>query len=187
MQQRSHRAMAGMLAAAMLLGGCYGPFELTKKVHKWNGEVSENKWVVEVVFLIASWLPVYGIATLADAIIFNSVEFWTGENPLSKASAGSPSATKRIVRGDQEVVLKHVATEQGDALVIEQSIKGQLAHSLRIQREGGQTVALDGQGRVVFTAQTQADGGLVIANAKGDAMAHYSREQAKQIIDSALQ
>lgn len=39
---------------------------------------------------------------------------------------------------------------------------------------------------MVFTAQTQEDGSLVIANATGDQVAHYSREQAKQIIDSAL-
>ena len=185
--QRSHRMVAGMLAAAMLSSGCYGPFELTKKVHKWNGEVSDNKWVVELVFLVAAWLPVYGIATLADAVIFNSVEFWTGENPLTKASADGVRASKRIVRGDQTIVLQRVASTGGDALVIEQSVKGQPAQSLRIQHQGDQTVALNGQGEVVFTAQTQEDGSLVIANAKGDQVAHYSREQAKQIINSALQ
>ena len=184
----AHRVMAGLLAAAMLTGGCYGPFELTKKVHKWNGEVSDNKWVVELVFLVCAWLPVYGIATLADAVIFNTVEFWTGENPLAKtASVDGIRASKRIVRGDQEIVLKRVATEQGDALIIEQSVKGHPAQSLRIQHEGDHTVAMNGQGDVVFTAQTQADGSLVVADAKGDPMAHYSREQAKQIIDSALQ
>ena len=183
----SHRAVAGMLAVAMLTGGCYGPFELTKKVHKWNGEASDNKWVVELVFLVAASLPVYGIATLADAVIFNTVEFWTGENPLAKTASNGRPTTKRIVRGDQEIVLKRVASEGGDALVIEQSVKGQPAQSLRIQRRGDQTVAMNGQGDVVFTAQTQADGSLVIADAKGDSMARYSREQAKQIIDSALQ
>ena len=185
--KRSHRMVAGMLAAAVLSGGCYGPFELTKKIYKWNGGVSNDRWAVEIVFLIAAILPIYEFAGLADAVVFNSVEFWTGENPLTKASADGVRASKRIVRGDQEVVLKRVATEQGDALVIEQSVEGQPTQSLRIQHQGDQTVALNGQGNVVFTAQTQQDGSLVIANAKGDRVARYSREQAKQIIDSALQ
>ena len=116
--QRSHRMVAGTLAAAMLLSGCYGPFELTKKVWKWNGEVSDNKWVVEAVFLVAAVLPVYYVAGAADVIIFNTVEFWTGENPLAKTSKRSGlSATKRIVRGDQEIVLKRMASDAGDALV----------------------------------------------------------------------
>jgi hypothetical protein len=32
-------------------------------------------------------LPVYGLCTLGDALIFNSIEFWGGENPIQKASA----------------------------------------------------------------------------------------------------
>jgi hypothetical protein len=81
--RRKSRFGATLLAVAMLATGCYGPFTLTKKLHSWNGQVSENKWAVEGVFLVtAVLLPVYGIATLADAIFFNSVEFWTGSNPL---------------------------------------------------------------------------------------------------------
>lgn len=83
---RKYRFGALLLAAAML-SGCYGPFLLTKKLHHWNGQVSENRWVVEGVFLVCAWLPVYGIATLADAIIFNSVEFWTGDNPIDSPTS----------------------------------------------------------------------------------------------------
>jgi hypothetical protein len=74
-------ALAGVLCAAMLTASCYGPFNLTRRVHHWNGEVG-GKWAQEGVFLVFIILPVYGIATLADAVIFNSVEFWTGDNPI---------------------------------------------------------------------------------------------------------
>ncbi len=76
-----------VLAASLLASstGCFGGFGLTRNVHKFNREVSPDKWVQELVFLGFVIIPVYGIATLADAIIFNSIEFWTGESPISDA------------------------------------------------------------------------------------------------------
>ena len=50
--RRSHQLTAGVVALALFTSGCYGPFLLTKKVHEWNGQVSDNRWVVEVVFLV---------------------------------------------------------------------------------------------------------------------------------------
>ena len=93
MHKPGRMAVMGV-AAALLLSGCYGPFTLTKRVHAWNGQVSENHCVVEGVFLVCAWLPVYGIATLADAVIFNSVEFWTGENPLESAQLDETAQTR---------------------------------------------------------------------------------------------
>jgi len=75
--------LTGILAAALLVSGCYGPFNLTRKLHQWNGEVSENKWAVEIVFLALVWAPVYGLAGLGDGLIFNTIEFWGGENPIT--------------------------------------------------------------------------------------------------------
>ena len=76
------KLIASLLIGCIVLGaGCTGPFKLTKGVHKWQTGF-ENKWVDEAAFLGCIILPVYGLATLGDAIIFNSVEFWTGENPM---------------------------------------------------------------------------------------------------------
>ena len=52
-----------LLVATMSLMsvGCYGSFTLTKKVYNWNGSLG-NKWVVELVFLAASVIPVYELA-----------------------------------------------------------------------------------------------------------------------------
>lgn len=76
------RVLCGALAGIMILSvGCTGPFALTKKVHEWQTS-PEEKWVDEAAFVGCVILPVYGIATLADAVIFNSVEFWTGDNPM---------------------------------------------------------------------------------------------------------
>ncbi len=75
-----------LAACVLVMTGCTGPFALTKKVHAWQTGFDE-KWVDEVAFLGCVILPVYGLATLGDALIFNSVEFWTGDNPMDSVAA----------------------------------------------------------------------------------------------------
>ena len=180
MTRRPHWMAVGLVALGMMTSGCYGPFYLTRKVWKWNGEVSDNKWVVEVVFLVCHIVPAYQIAAAADAIIFNSVEFWTGENPLKDANAKAAPQTKRIVRGDTETILTRV----GQELSIAQFAHGQPVSTLRIARQGDTTVAMDEQGRLLFTAQTMADGHVVIADAGGKQVASYTSEQASTFLAS---
>jgi len=63
--------------------GCFGDFALVKKVYNWNKDISDNKWVQELVFLGLSIIPVYAVASFLDVIIFNLIEFWSGTNPLA--------------------------------------------------------------------------------------------------------
>ncbi len=181
--QRPHRMAVGLVALGLFASGCYGPFYLTRKVWKFNGEVSDNKWVVEVAYLVmAGLLPIYGIAGAADAIIFNSIEFWTGNNPLAEASAEGVGATRRIVRGDMEYLLKRVAGPAGNELVIEQSRGGQPGESLRIQRQGDHMVALNGEGAMLFSSRTEADGHVVITDAAGQQVASYTDDEAQRFL-----
>lgn len=76
-------AVALLVATVPSLTGCYGPFRLTSKLHAWNGEVSNKKGIQELVFLGLCILPAYEICTLGDALIFNSIEFWGGKNPIA--------------------------------------------------------------------------------------------------------
>jgi hypothetical protein len=66
-----------------MFSSCIGSFSLTGKVYKWNNNVGD-KFVNELVFLVFSIVPVYEIAVFIDAVVLNSVEFWTG-TPLAKA------------------------------------------------------------------------------------------------------
>ncbi|MFN0060593.1 MAG: DUF3332 family protein [Planctomycetota bacterium] len=75
---------------AVALPGCYGSFNLVRSVHRFNGELSAEKWVDELFFLILNIIPVYGLASLGDAIIFNSIEFWSGSNPITAATTTEP-------------------------------------------------------------------------------------------------
>ncbi len=62
--------------------GCIGNFVVTRKILNWNQKIS-NKWVNEIIFLVMVIIPVYGVAILIDGIVLNSLEFWTGTNPLA--------------------------------------------------------------------------------------------------------
>ena len=70
------------LASSLTMTSCIGSFSLFNSVLKWNQHV-DNKFVNELVF-IAFWiLPVYEVAALADLVVINSIEFWSGSNPVA--------------------------------------------------------------------------------------------------------
>lgn len=74
------------ILALLTLTGCMGRNALGGKVMKWNLEVTEDRWNREWVFL-GLWITlVYPICGFLDLLIFNSIEFWTGENNINGQS-----------------------------------------------------------------------------------------------------
>jgi len=47
-------------------------------------QVTNSKFVNELIFLGLSIIPVYEVCALVDVLVLNSVEFWTGDNPVAK-------------------------------------------------------------------------------------------------------
>lgn len=70
------------LAASMLSTSCIGSFALTNKLLTWNRTIS-NKFVNELVFFAFWIIPVYEVSAFADVVVFNSIEFWSGNNPVA--------------------------------------------------------------------------------------------------------
>lgn len=87
MSSRTVKTLAiAVIASSVLLGGCMGKFALTKKLYKWNSTVGQDRWVNEIIFVgLAVILPVYSLSLLADGIVFNSIQWWTGDNPVARA------------------------------------------------------------------------------------------------------
>lgn len=78
-------AIISALCGSMCLTSCIGSFQLTNKLLSWNRNIG-NKFVNELVF-IAFWiLPVYEVSGLADIVVLNSIEFWSGENPVAQGT-----------------------------------------------------------------------------------------------------
>ena len=83
--KNSFRALVVLLALVCTSTSCFGPFNAARRINTWNREI-ENRWAGEGVFLAFSILWVNRGAWLGDALIFNSIEFWGGTNPIDPPS-----------------------------------------------------------------------------------------------------
>lgn len=73
------------LIASLLSTGltsCYGNFSLTKKLYNWNGQVG-GKFVNSGVMWLLFIVPVYEVVGAVDFLILNTIQFWTGKNPMA--------------------------------------------------------------------------------------------------------
>lgn len=89
--------VAVMLTVGM--GGCFGNFAATRKVYDFN-ESFGGRWENQILFWVLSIVPVYNLAVSLDAILFNTIEFWTGSNP--------------IAMGPQDEVIKYASQDGKD-------------------------------------------------------------------------
>lgn len=76
--------VSATLACSMLFTSCIGSFGLFNKLLDWNKTI-DSKFVNELVFIAFCIVPVYEIAALADILVINSIEFWSGSNPVADA------------------------------------------------------------------------------------------------------
>ena len=67
----------------LTLSGCFGGFNLTKNVYDMNDRASDNGFVKSVLMVGMLIIPIYEIAAIGDLLIFNTIEFWSGENPIA--------------------------------------------------------------------------------------------------------
>lgn len=71
-----------LLGTSLMFSSCIGSFALWNQLKDWNQGIG-NKFVNELVFLAFHVIPVYEVAYIADALVINSIEFWSGSNPLA--------------------------------------------------------------------------------------------------------
>jgi hypothetical protein len=65
--------------------GCFGGFALTSRVHEFHSDIGPDnlagRFIRTVLFSLLG--IVYYVTVSLDVIIFNLIEFWTGNNPLA--------------------------------------------------------------------------------------------------------
>ena len=66
--------------ALLLCTACLGPNHATGRLMRWNSDF-ESKWSRQGVFMLS--LPAYLIFGIGDNLVFNSVFWWTGNNPVN--------------------------------------------------------------------------------------------------------
>lgn len=80
-------AVSAVLVAgcSLVFSSCVGSFALSNRVLSWNRGIG-NKFVNELVFFAFWVLPVYEVTMMADVLVLNSIEFWSGNNPLTAST-----------------------------------------------------------------------------------------------------
>lgn len=72
-------APALLLAALTAQPACYGSYSAFHAVHHWNGHATDNRVANSAIHFGLWILPVYELSLLGDFIIFNNIEFLTGQ------------------------------------------------------------------------------------------------------------
>lgn len=86
-------ALCVALGGSLLCSSCIGSFSIWNGLKDWNMGVG-HKAVNEIVFVAFHIVPVYEVAYLADVLVLNSIEFWSGSNPLSDIG------TDKVIQGE---------------------------------------------------------------------------------------
>lgn len=76
------KVSALLLAATLLTSSCVGSFSLFNHVAKWNTHATKSKFLNEIIFLLIS--PAYAVCGVADLLVLNTIEFWSGSNPMAQ-------------------------------------------------------------------------------------------------------
>ncbi len=164
-----------MLVASMCTAsfGCYGSFNLVKKVYKFNGTVGD-KWVNELVFLVMNVVPVYGVSVFIDAVVLNTIEFWSGTNPVM-AEGAQPSTMK----GDDGSTITFNSRDK--VMEITRTIPGKGEIVYRVTRENGQSVVEDKDNNILARCVAGDDGSMTLLDAKGQVLQTYSKTQVEAL------
>lgn len=176
MKRTSTRWIISLILAVMIstIGGCYGSFTLVKKVHKWNGTFG-NKYVNELGFLVLNIVPVYGVAAFVDAIVLNSIEFWTGKNPSS-------SSNDTIVPLDENNSLT-LRGSDGTMVLTSKTEAGIMQYVFEKSTEG--TLVKDQAGKVLARCVQTTEGGMRIYDGSGAFVAECSAAKIEALANAA--
>ncbi len=167
------QVISSVLIVAMLgmAVGCYGSFNLINKVYKFNGGLG-NKFVNELGFLVMMVIPVYGVAGVVDAVILNTIEFWTGKNPVA-----TNDGTQTFVLPDGQLAVR----TSDNAFTITQNLNGK-EMTIRIELKDGQAVAVNEAGVVLATSLKTADGGVSICDGSGKIVSTLTKAQVESML-----
>jgi len=79
------------------LSACVGSNAVTEKVMQFNVGVVDNRYARGGVNILLT--PVYALTLAVDIVVINSLEFWTGENPVN----GNPHIFDSKVKTQYEI------------------------------------------------------------------------------------
>jgi Domain of unknown function (DUF3332) len=174
------RIVAAIVAGSFLTvtTACYGPFNLTRNVYQWNSNIKgssevNEKWMKEFVFFGMIIIPVYMFSALLDAFIFNSIEFWSGNNPVKANDAGGDGATRVVRLGGLTVTMAE--RDRGTAVTYERN--GIVERRAIIEASATGYRLIDETGAVLAEAEKGQDGSVTLLDHDCQIVKRWSSDQ----------
>ncbi|MBN1516152.1 DUF3332 family protein [Candidatus Sumerlaeota bacterium] len=161
-----------ILALLPGLSGCFGTFFLTHTVHRINA-ASGNKFINTIIFWIFIILPVYKLAMLGDALIFNLIEFWTDQE-FNLAQTTQPDGS----------VITLAPMENAETRAAEMTLTRDgkvVARQLFVQRPDGNFDVIDGDGQLCGQVIRDAEGNIDLTNAEGEVIRTLKAEELAEL------
>lgn len=93
--------LALLIASSITLSGCVGSNAVTEKLMGFNVKVVDNRYARAGVNFLLS--PVYGFTLLSDVFVVNSIEFWSGTNPINGKPHVFDSKTETYIEVNDKV------------------------------------------------------------------------------------
>lgn len=179
------KTLSKRIVAAVVMGSfltlttaCYGPFNLTRNVYQWNGNIKgssevNEKWMKEFVFFGMIIIPVYMFSALLDAFIFNSIQFWSGSNPVKAADEGGDGATRIVKLGGVTVTM--VESDHGMTVIYER--KGIVERRATIEASATGYRLVDETGILLAEAEKGQDGSVTLLDRDCNVVKQWTSDQ----------
>ncbi len=156
---------------AIVGAGCTGTFKLTRQVYDFQTKPAD-KWVDEVIFLAFVIVPVYGVSMLVDGIVFNSIEFWTGKNPMT---SGVQDGNNTIAQsGNSKMSMRYDASTRNIEVTSLDTGK-----SFVLAKTDTGVVARDKNGNVLFTSVKDSAGGVTVYDKDNNPVRYFSPQDVR--------
>ena len=96
MKKMNLKVVACLLTGTLMYSSCIGSYNLFNNYAKWQRTMTSNKYVNAIVGFILT--PIVGsVCLFVDSVVLNTVEFWSGENPVHQANVGK---TQQVMGSD---------------------------------------------------------------------------------------
>jgi hypothetical protein len=145
------KSVAILLSVCVMMSSCMGSFGLTKKIYNWNEGVGD-KWVNEIVFVAMNIVPIYSITLFVDAVVLNSVEFWTGDSPIS-SNVGESKIVKNA-NGEEVTITTNengYSVSNGETAMNFIFDANDNSWSMEYNNQVNKLISIDGNNAVLYT------------------------------------
>ena len=155
-----------LLAGSCLFSSCIGSFSLFNKYAAWQKDMTDNKYVNAIVGLLL--MPIVGTVTfVADWLVFNTIEFWSGDNPM----ASNVGKTQKVIGQDGRIYAVKIL-KNGYEVTAPDGIVTLFTYN---KAENSWSMSQNGQTREIF--RFTEDGKSIRMNVNGQAREFTLNEQ----------